>query len=172
MGSFANSRRTAAQHYDAGTFTCGASLSYLLKLAHVLMQDRMTKAFAPHELSFAQWIALMKLREGNAATASDLCRSMHYDTGSITRLVDQLEKQGLLRRERSTRDRRVVALKLTGAGERKASALIPVAVSELNNAVQQFSKVELQELVHLLSKLVASLVEDAPDGLQAAAGFA
>jgi DNA-binding MarR family transcriptional regulator len=147
----------AVRHYDARTFTCGASLSYLLKLSHVLMHDWAAKAFAPHDLSFIQWITLMKLREGSVATASDLCRTMHYDNGSVTRLVDQLEKRGLLRRERSTEDRRVVTLRLTSAGERKVNELIPVAVAGLNDALRDFGKGEFAELVRLLNKLIACL---------------
>ena len=147
----------SVKHYDARTFSCGASIGYLLKLSHVLMHDWAAKAFAPHDLSFVQWITLMKLREGSVATASDLCRTMHYDNGSVTRLVDQLEQRGLLRRERSTEDRRVITLKLTSAGERKVNELIPVAVSGLNEALQDFGKAEFSELVQLLNKLIACL---------------
>jgi len=145
------------KHYDARTFSCSASLGYLLKLSHVLMHDWAAKAFAAHDLSFIQWITLMKLKEGSVATAGDLCRTMHYDNGSVTRLVDQLEERGLLRRERSTEDRRVVALRLTAAGERKVKQLIPVAVAGLNEALQEFGKGEFAELVRLLNKLIASL---------------
>ena len=121
------------------------------------MHDWAAKVFAPHDLSFVQWITLMKLREGSVATASDLCRTMHYDNGSVTRLVDQLEQRGLLRRERSTEDRRVITLKLTNAGERKVNELIPVAVAGLNEALQDFGKAEFSELVQLLNKLIACL---------------
>ena len=158
----------AVKHYDARTFTCSASIGYLLKLSHVLMHDWAAKAFAPHDLSFIQWITLMKLREGSVATASDLCRSMHYDNGSVTRLVDQLEQRGLLRRERSTEDRRVITLKLTTAGERKVNELVPVAVAGLNEALKDFGKAEFGELVQLLNKLIACLRErEAQDGAKA-----
>jgi len=147
----------APRHYAARNFTCGASIGYLLKLSHLLMHDWATAAFAAHDLSFIQWITLMKLKEGSATTASDLCKGMHYDNGSVTRLLDQLEDRGLLRRERSKADRRVITLKLTPSGEKKLIELIPVAVDGLNAALSDFSKAEFAQLTRLLNKLIASL---------------
>ena len=157
------------RHYDARTFTCNASIGYLLKLAHLLMHDGATAAFAAHDLSFVQWLTLMKLRDGKAATASDLCKSMHYDNGAVTRLLDQLEGRELLRRERSKADRRVILLKLTRAGEKKLTELIPVVVDALNAALSDFSKVEFTELSRLLNKLIASLQTRAAAGSENAA---
>ena len=148
---------SGTKHYDARSFACSKSIGYLLKLSHLLMHDRATAAFAAHDLSFMQWLMLMKLREGSAATASDLCKSMHYDTGAVTRLLDQLEERGLLRRERSKTDRRVVKLKLTPAGEAQLTELIPVAVDALNAALSELSKAEFAQLTQLLNKLIDSL---------------
>lgn len=156
------------RHYDARTFTCGASLGYLLKLSHVLMHDGATAAFAAHDISFIQWLVLMKIREGHAATASDLCKAMHYDNGSATRLLDQLEERGLLRRERSTSDRRAVILKLTPAGEKKITELIPVTVNALNGILGNFSKAEFAQLTQLLNKLITNLRERQADPENAA----
>ena len=149
------------RHYSAGTFACSTSVGYLLKLSHVLMHDQVSAAFAAHDLSFIQWITLMKLKEGKVATASDLCKTMHYDNGSVTRLLDQLEARGLLRRERSKSDRRVILLKLTAVAEKKIAELVPVAVDELNAALGDFSKAEFAQLTKLLNKLIASLRERA-----------
>jgi len=148
---------SGTKHYDVRSFACSKSIGYLLKLSHLLMHDRATTAFAAHDLSFMQWLMLMKLREGSAETASDLCKSMHYDTGAVTRLLDQLEERDLLRRERSKTDRRVVRLKLTPTGEAQLSELIPVAVDALNAALSEFSKAEFAQLNKLLNKLIASL---------------
>lgn len=145
------------RHYSASSFTCSSSIGYLLKISHVMMLDWAMAAFAEHDLSFIQWLALMKLREGKVATASDLCKAMHYDNGSVTRLLDQLEERGLLRRERSKSDRRVILLKLTPVGEKKMADLIPVAVEGLNSALGDFSKAEFAQLSRLLNKLIASL---------------
>lgn len=147
----------AAKHYDSKTFTAGASVGYLLKVAHTLMAECANEAFVGRDISFMQWIVLIKLREGAALTASDLCREMRHDTGALTRLLDQLEERGLISRERSQQDRRVVQLQLTPAGRKQAAEMIPLVVEGLNRALAEFSKAEVQELVRLLNKFIGGL---------------
>lgn len=145
------------KHYEPKTFTSSGSIGYLLKVAHALMIEGATEAFGHRELSFMQWIVLTKLREGGAETASDLCRDLRYDTGALTRLLDQLEERGLIARERSREDRRVVRLQITAAGRKLALELTPLVVDRLNCALGDFSKAEFQELTRLLNKLLATL---------------
>lgn len=145
------------RHYDVKTFTSSGSVGYLLKLSHSLMHDAMAAAFAGHDISFVQWVALMKLHQGAALTASDLCREMRHDNGALTRMLDQLEERGYVERERSHEDRRVVELQLSAAGRRKIAELLPLAVDRLNSALAEFSKAEFAELTRLLNKLIAHL---------------
>jgi DNA-binding MarR family transcriptional regulator len=151
-----------AKHYDVKNFTSAGSIGYLLKLAHSLMHDKAAAAFAGHDVSFIQWLVLMKLREGTAMTASELCRKTHHDNGALTRLLDQLEERGYIERERSDEDRRVVKLQLTAAGRRKVASLVPMAVDSLNTGLAGFSKAEFQELTRLLHKLIDSLNDNLP----------
>lgn len=145
------------QHYDASTFSSGTSIGYLVKLAHALMLDRATEAFAGHDVSFAHWIVLVRLKEGKEVTASDLCRALQHDTGALTRMLDALEERGYLTRERSREDRRVVRLLLTDAGLAKVVELTPIVVERLNVALADFSKTEFDELSRLLNKLIDSI---------------
>ena len=148
----------APRYYDAKNFTSADSLGYLLKLAHSLLHDEAVAAFEGHDLSFTQWLVLVKLHEG-VGTAAELCRIMWHDTGALTRLLDGLEERGYVERERSDADRRVVDLKLTAAGRRKLAELMPLTVDRLNTALAGFSKSEFAELTRLLNQLIASLRE-------------
>ncbi|HEX7114563.1 MAG TPA: MarR family transcriptional regulator [Steroidobacter sp.] len=148
-----------SKHYDVKHFTTGTSIGYLMKMAYTLLHERLTEAFADREINFMQWIVLMKLREGAELSASELCRALRHDTGAFTRLVDQLEERGLIERERSQTDRRVVRLSLTPAGRKLATGLLPVLVEHLNFALADFSKAEFQELCRLLNKLIGRLKE-------------
>jgi DNA-binding MarR family transcriptional regulator len=144
------------KHYDVRTFSSAESIGYLLKLGHALMHDAAIAAFEGHDLSFMQWIVLVKMREG-VGTASELCQIMWHDTGALTRLLDQLEERGYIERQRSTADRRVVQLQLTAAGRRKTTELTPLVVDRLNTALAVFSKAEFEQFMLLLKKLIASL---------------
>ena len=56
------------------------------------------------------------LAAGQGVTAADLAREYGIDASAVTRLIDRLEKRGLLSRVRSEEDRRVVRLALTPEG--------------------------------------------------------
>ncbi|MFC4312298.1 MarR family winged helix-turn-helix transcriptional regulator [Steroidobacter flavus] len=145
------------QHYTAETFKTHDSLGYLLKTCHSRMLKAGEKALAAHDLSFMQWVALMKLKEGTAVTAAALCQLMSYDTGALTRLLDQLEARELVERRRNIADRRIVDLKLTPAGLRKVDELLPAVVECLNDLLAAFSLEEVAALTRLLAKLQKSL---------------
>jgi DNA-binding MarR family transcriptional regulator len=79
---------------------------------------------------------------------------MHYDNGSMTRLLDRLEHKGLLRRERGTSDRRVVFLRLTSNGRIVLPRLRPVAVRVLERHLAGFTSGEIDDLKRYLSRMI------------------
>jgi len=141
------------QHYDPYKFSPKNSLGYLLKTNHTLMHECADRVFANHDITFMQWLALVKLKDGFAETASDLCRTLSHDNGAITRMLDQLESRGFVERERSLQDRRVVKLSITDAGRAKLAELTPPFIENLNKALEPFSAEEFAELNRLLGKL-------------------
>lgn len=141
------------QHYDPFNFNPKNSLGYLLKTNHTLMHECADRVFANHDITFIQWLALVKLKEGLAETASDLCRSLSHDNGAITRMLDQLENRGFVERERSQQDRRVVKLSITDAGRAKLAELTPPFIENLNGVLDPFTAEEFAELNRLLGKL-------------------
>lgn len=145
-----------ADHYHIDTFKSGTSIGYLLKQTYSLMHDCASEAYADTDVSFVQYLVLLKVQEGTA-TSRDLCKVLRHDTGALTRMLDQLETRGYLDRRRSQADRRVVELKLTAYGEAKLSELTPILVDKLNMALADFSTHEFAELTRLLNKLHQSV---------------
>lgn len=70
----------------------------------------------------------------------------------VTRLVDRLEAAGLVERERSPRDRRVVNVKLTLEGRRAVDALDQPVLALHQAQLGHLSRAELAELNRLLVK--------------------
>ncbi|RYY77360.1 MAG: MarR family transcriptional regulator [Gammaproteobacteria bacterium] len=141
------------QHYDPFNFSPKNSLGYLLKTNHMLMHECADGVLANHDMTFVQWLALIKLKDGLAETASDLCRTLSHDNGAITRMVDLLESRGFVERERSLEDRRVVKLRITESGRAKLAELTPPLIMNLNKALEPLSADEFAELNRLLGKL-------------------
>ena len=98
------------------------------------------------------WIA--NSREGT--TSAELCRVIGTDTGSMTRMLDRLERKALIRRERSTEDRRVVNLTITPAGSEFCAKLPPIGDRVFNRFAEGFSPEELLVLKGFLRRMLSN----------------
>jgi DNA-binding MarR family transcriptional regulator len=145
------------QYYRADSFRASESIGYLMKRVKNLMTDIIEAAFERHGFNFTHWIVLMYLRDGLGNTTAGICREMHHDSGALTRVVDQLEQRGLINRQRSREDRRVVELELTRSGRETVEQLIPVVVDHLNGALDALSYDEIDQLKHLLQRVLTRL---------------
>ncbi len=117
------------------------------------VMEALDREFAPYDISAAQVIVLMFLANGEADSASGLCKGISYDPGAMTRMIDRLEQKGLIRRRPNSEDRRTMNLELTADGK----ALFP-KLAAIKDAVQRrflrgFSKTEVETLVALLNRM-------------------
>ena len=144
-------------YFRADNFHCRQSLGYLTRRVQNLTNPHAEAIFADQDLTFTQWISLMGLREGVAETSAELARHLNHDAGAVTRVVDELEKRGLLRRERSKEDRRVVKLILTPQGRAVARMHVPPIVDFWNRVTDEFSHREIKQLLDLMARLIARL---------------
>ncbi|GEO80619.1 MarR family winged helix-turn-helix transcriptional regulator [Pararhodospirillum oryzae] len=106
-------------------------------------------------ISAAQWRVLIRIALDLDSTAADLCRSLNYDSGSMTRMLDRLESLGLIERERSAEDRRVVRLRLSGEGEALRPALQQVGEVVLDHFLRDFTPAEVALLTEFLKRLAS-----------------
>ena len=80
----------------------------------------MTKVYKPLlqelGLTYPQYLAMMVLWESDGITVGEISNRMLTDPGSLTPLLKRLEAEGLITRTRSSKDERVVELRLTEQG--------------------------------------------------------
>ncbi len=141
-------------YYRPANFSMRTSIGYLMRMAINRITPQMETLFQDQELSFSQWTTLVALHNGQITTAGDLAHNICHDAGSLTRLIDQMEKRGLVGRERSESDRRVVTLTLTARGRAVVEALAPKVMDFWNNLLCGFSHAEIDTLIVLLTRLV------------------
>lgn len=142
--------------YSAESWTMDESLGYLLHQVRGRLVAAIDTELEPLDITWAQWGTLLKIANGHARTASELCRSMTCDTGSMTRMLDRLEQKDLIRRERSSEDRRIVELSLTAAGQKLYPRLPPIAVKVLNQHLRGFKRDELETMKGFLRRMLAN----------------
>lgn len=148
--------------YTIETYTQEDSIGFLLHQAKLRLTQAMDERIGDLGITAAQWVVLKQIALRSGETASALCKCSGCDTGSMTRMLDRLEEKGLIRRERSTADRRVVMLHVTEAGQALLPAIVPRVVDVLNTAVSDFSREELDILKGLMRRVVANLDARAP----------
>lgn len=151
-----SSRRPAA-FYDGRQIQVTDSIGRLTGLIALQMRRRVERRMAEHGLTAAQWLPLWMLASGKGDSAQALTCALDMDPGAMTRLLDRLEAKGLLQRERSAEDRRVVRLSLTDAG-RAVVRHIPGVLADVNNeALRGFTREEFETLKALLGRMHATL---------------
>jgi MarR family transcriptional regulator, multiple antibiotic resistance protein MarR len=142
--------------YTPENWTMDESLGYLLTQVRGRMVAAIDAELAPLDITWAQWGILLQIANGKAETAAELCRNTGCDTGSTTRMLDRLEQKGLLRRERSTEDRRIVHLRLTEAGKELYPQLPEIALKVLNRHLNGFTRSELELFKSFLRRMIAN----------------
>lgn len=135
------------------------SIGYLMRRILDTVADAVEDELEPEGLTNAQWMPLVKLLMGHASTVAELARQCRLDVGGMTRMLDRLETKGLVRRERSLEDRRVVNLALTPEGL-VAAGKIPAVLCGVQNAhMRGFTEEEFTLLRSMLRRILENALQ-------------
>jgi MarR family transcriptional regulator, multiple antibiotic resistance protein MarR len=149
--------RTAEKTVDHGAVTEAADemqIGHLIGRARSALLTGLDAELEQFGLTGPQFAVLKNVADGVADTAADLCRTMHYDTGSMTRMLDRLEEKLVLRRERCTEDRRVVYLRITETGSELLPQLRTAAVRVISGHLAGFTPDEVETLKQFLERMI------------------
>ena len=151
----------AQSFYTVDSLEADKSIGFLIKRCGGLMSQLAERRFTAEQVSFMQWMVLANLARFEHLTATALSEQTCHDMGALTRIVDDLEEAGLVRRDRRERDRRVVEITLTPEGRRQLQSGKRLVVELLNSLVAPFSRQEVESLIGLLQRMMARLQEAA-----------
>ncbi len=127
-------------------------LCFPLYAASRAVTQKYTPILKPLGLTYTQYLVMLVLWEQDGLRVSELCEKLFLDSGTVTPLLKKMEQQGLLTRERSGSDERVVIVHLTEKGMdlREKAKNIP---SEIGSCIA-LSVEEAGVLYTLLYKLM------------------
>ncbi|MDP3227537.1 MAG: MarR family winged helix-turn-helix transcriptional regulator [Acidovorax sp.] len=146
----------AAGFYSPTQMQPENSVGYLMRKVMTSIRTQADAQLASHDLTYAQWLPLFKISRCTTTTVASLARDLETDPASMTRALDRLEVKGLVTRERSTTDRRVVQLALTPEGEKVAAQVPPVLADVLNGHLSDFTHDEWQLLLSMLRRMLVN----------------
>lgn len=105
------------------------------------------------DLTISQFGVLESLYHLGPMCPGELSTKLLKSGGNITLVIDNLEKQGLVSRERDAQDRRMVTVSLTEAGHELIGRLFPAHVAALVEEMSYLTAGEQQTLGYLCRKL-------------------
>jgi DNA-binding MarR family transcriptional regulator len=122
---------------------------------------RIAQAFADEMRGFGTtlqaWRVLAALRDRDDQRVSELAEHTSIEISTLSRVLDGLQKQGLIARRRAPDDGRVVTLHVTAAGRRLTERILPIAERYERIAIAGLSAAETATLKRLLRQLYTNI---------------
>ncbi len=82
---------------------------------------------------------------------------MYIKDSSVGRLIDRLEREGLVKRERSDSDRRVIYIKLTEEGDKLITETMHIGDKFNNDIIKGIDEKELMIYEKVLKKMLNNI---------------
>jgi len=135
------------------------ALPFLIHACYQQLRSLTYKQFLGHglELTPEQWIVLVQLWEKDGQSQSALSERTLRDRPTMSRIIDTMEKSGLVERSVDEKDARSRLVKLTRTGKSLQAKLVPVAkklVARLERDIPERDlEVTHRTLGHMLQNL-------------------
>jgi MarR family 2-MHQ and catechol resistance regulon transcriptional repressor len=128
-------------------------LFVVLSRAYRSVSDQANKSIGRFGLNPTEFAVLELLYNKGETPLQQIGGKILIASGSITYVVDKLEKKGLLVRKQCTKDRRVTYASLTDEGIEFMEKIFPDHEQYINEIESGLSLEEKEDLIKLLKKL-------------------
>lgn len=124
------------------------------------MHIQFTRLFRHHGLTPSQYNILRILRgEGQPLESMEIANRTVTVVPGITGLIDRLEREGYVVRQRCDRDRRVIRVAITDKAKQVLEALDQPVMDLHRELMSHLTEEELRQLIRLLEKVRMPLAE-------------
>ena len=133
------------------------SAGYLVRDAHRAFQHLLEKRIAPYGVTRGQWYFLRVLWTRDGVSQRELSESVGMMEPTTVIALQSMEKAGLVRRERSTEDKRKAQVWLTPKAKKLKSKLLPVARHITMQARDGVTHAEFELFRDVIRRMTANL---------------
>ena len=123
-----------------------------LKMKSTLQRILKDRGF---DITPEQWGILRVLREEEGISQKEIGDRLFKDKPNVTRMLDVLERKGLIFRQPT--DRRRYSIFLTKEGKKLQEELLPIVLQVQEKAINALAKNDLERLQNLLNKIYGNL---------------
>jgi DNA-binding MarR family transcriptional regulator len=122
-----------------------------------LHKQLMTRTLAAHGTHPGQATCLRLLAVHDGITQRDLAEALHLARPTVSKMLQAMEKAGVVERRPDETDQRLTCVKLTAAGRALERDLRAVAADYVNETIGTLPEGDRRELARLLDDLAASI---------------
>jgi MarR family transcriptional regulator, 2-MHQ and catechol-resistance regulon repressor len=141
-------------HFKGSTEIMQALDAYIkLVRASESVTSRVVRHLDDDGLTVSQFGVLEALLHLGPLSQRELAQKILKSGGNVTMVVDNLEKRGLVTRERDEEDRRLYRITLTPAGRKLIKSIFPRHAGKIASQMNVLTKEELKNLGALCRKL-------------------
>ena len=135
------------------------ALAYWIHRVYQATRNETYRAFRGHgeEITPEQWIVLVRLWEQDGRTQTELGESTFRDRPTMSRILDVMEKRGLLVRKADAENARVWRIHLTREGKALKKVLVPLAQELVQRSVAGIPRRELEITRNVLKRMFDNL---------------
>jgi DNA-binding MarR family transcriptional regulator len=141
--------------------SCGEALILnVIRCADVLKSD-MDAVLKPYDLSQSQFniLRICKGADGEGRTCSEISERLVSKVPDVTRLIDRMEKKGLVYRDRCTTDRRVVWIHISEKGAELIQQATEIINKNIDAITQHIGVDSSTETINVLESLRKYITE-------------
>lgn len=117
------------------------------------IQNELTQQWKDLEINDTEFLVLFALDANGPLTIQDIGQKINMTSGTMTYVIDKLEKKAYIKRVRCSEDRRRIYIELTDDGKLFWDETIEVHTEHLKNFFSHVSDEEMVQLTNLMKKV-------------------
>ena len=137
----------------------GNTVQHLVRVMQLFERDQIK----PHGFTTAQAYVLTQLKDTPELTMNELSEKLNARTSTMTRIINNLVRDGYIARNRDEVDRRIVLVSLTEKGLREAEKLEKAITAYYQKIVAHLPEGQAEEVLQAVALLVQAFDQANPN---------
>lgn len=138
-------------------------LLIVMSRATRVIQAKALESIESHGINSTEFAVMELLYHKGPQPIQKIGKKILMTSGSMTYIVDRLEKKGMLERVRCEKDRRVIHAKLTNEGEALIQKIFPIHREHIAEMMSVLTNEEKEIAIEILRKLGTSIHDFSAD---------
>lgn len=135
-------------------------LPYLLTRVASRTNQLWVRQLRDHGLTIGRWQVLNVLNRFDGSRIGTIADLSGGEQPAVSRVIDQMERDGLVKRRPSLDDSRAVEVWITGQGRAVYDELMPAANAFVQRMLRALGNDEIEQLQSLLERLFGDLQDE------------